>query len=71
MTVIPVNMVVTDVSRCAVTNCAAKNRHPLPRATSWKVSGYYSIPLDPREENYIEIPFEIPLCDKCRALVVD
>jgi hypothetical protein len=70
MTEIPVNMVVTDVSRCAVTNCAADNRHRLPRATSWKVTGHYSIPLDP-PGNEIVIPFEIPLCDKCRALVID
>jgi len=71
MTVIPVTMVVTDVSRCAVTNCAASNRHKLPRATSWKVSGHYKITLDLRGGNFIVIPFEIPLCDECRKLVID
>ena len=70
MTEIPIKMVVTDVSRCAVTNCKAESRHPLPRATSWRVSGYYRIPLDP-PGNCIVIPFEIPLCDECRKLVID
>jgi hypothetical protein len=70
MTTIPVKMFVMDVSRCAVTNCAADNRHRLPRATSWKVSGHYEIPLYPPENNIV-IPFEIPLCERCRALVVD
>jgi hypothetical protein len=68
MTEIPAKMWVMDVSRCAVTNCKADNRHALPRATSWAVSGHFVIPVcDPP----IRVPFTIPLCDECRKLVVD